>query len=375
MPSFRLFGRVPTSGEGTAGVRLAPLLLFVVVGPVMAALAPPPDREAAYRFNNLGVALLEQFRFADAAEQFGRALAADPGLRIARVNRAIALFYVPDIPAARKEAEEAAALLPEAPQPHYLLALLARMDNRGDDAIASLEKVLAADPKDFGANLVLGQVHLQERRFEEAVARFRIAAAIEPYNVSAAYNLGVALTRGGRREEGASQMARFQELRESGYKTSFGQTYLEQGRYAEAVASTGAEAELVDPRTPAVALAERPALLPAASSPAGAAGAALLGRAVEPAGVPGALRAGGRAALALADLDGDGALDVVEARGGVLRVLRNDEGRLTDVTAASGLAGVEARAAVAGDYDNDGRLDLLVLKPGALALFRNEGGG
>jgi len=30
----------------------------------------PSGREDAYRFNNLGVALMEQFRFADAAEQF-----------------------------------------------------------------------------------------------------------------------------------------------------------------------------------------------------------------------------------------------------------------------------------------------------------------
>src|SRR5260221_10536267 len=36
-----------------------------------------------------------------------------------------------------------------------------------------------------------------------------------------------------------------------------------------------------------------------------------------------------------------------------LRVLRNAKGRLTDATAASGLAGLEARAVVAGDYDKN----------------------
>src|SRR6185295_18846674 len=110
--------------------------------------------------------------------------------------------------------------------------------------------------------------YLQQRRFEEAVAVFRIAAAAEPYNVSAAYNLGVALTRGGQREEGAAQMAHFQELRESAYKTSFGQTYMEQGRYAETVSSTGAEADLVDPKTPPVTFTEQTGLAPAGAAPA-----------------------------------------------------------------------------------------------------------
>src|SRR6266581_1733412 len=310
---------------GSSGA-LALLLLLPLSAPV------PVDREAAYRFNNLGVALMEQFRFADAAEQFKKALAADPKLPMAKVNLALALFYVPDVAAAKKEAEEAAALAPEAPQPHYLLALIARMENRGEDAIASLKHELAADPRDLGANLVLGQVYLQQRKFDEAVATFRIAAAAEPYNVSAAYNLGVALTRGGQREAGAAQMARFQELRDSGYKTTFGQTYLEQGRYAEAIASTGAEADVVDPKTPAVSFTEPAGLLPAAATTGakppdalGAMGPALLGRALKPSEVPAALRTGGRAAVTLVDLDGDGALDAIEVRGGFLRVLRNDK--------------------------------------------------
>ena len=46
-------------------------------------------REAAWRENNLGVALLEQFRFTDAAEAFRRALGKDPSLLPARINLGI----------------------------------------------------------------------------------------------------------------------------------------------------------------------------------------------------------------------------------------------------------------------------------------------
>jgi hypothetical protein len=40
-------------------------------------------REAAYRANNIGVALLEQYKPKDAAESFQRALTIDLGLRLA----------------------------------------------------------------------------------------------------------------------------------------------------------------------------------------------------------------------------------------------------------------------------------------------------
>ncbi len=347
----------PRSGPPVRGPREAP------------PHRPSPEiasREAAWRENNLGVALLEQFRFADAAEAFKRALQKSPTLLPAKINLAIAYLYVPEIPAARKAAEQALAAAPDAPQPNYVLALIARTEGRAEEALPYLQKVLAQDPKDLGANVTLGQVYLQMREYEKAAQAFRIATEAEPYNVSAAYNIGVALTRAGHREEGQAAMQRFQKLRDSAYKSSLGSNYLEQGKYAEALASTGAEA--VDPRTPPVRFVEKQ--VAAGSAPAAA--SPTLGGTLAPAEVAKALP---RAALVLADLDGDGALDVVEAGLPSLRVLRNEQGRFEDATARSGLAGVAAIAAVAGDYDNDGRPDLLVLKPGALALYHNEGEG
>jgi Tfp pilus assembly protein PilF len=310
-----------------------------------AAPADPAAREAAWRENNLGVALLEQFRFADAVEAFKRALAKDPSLLPARVNLAIAHLYVPDLPAAKQAAEEALKAAPDAPQPNYLLALIARSEGRAEDALPYVRKVLEKDPRDLGANVTLGQVYLQMRQYDEAAAAFRTAIAAEPYNVSAAYNLGVALTRAGKREEGQEAMARFQKLRDSAYKSALGSNYMEQGRYAEALPSTGAEPEAVDPKTPAVKL------------------------------VGDVEAVGGAATVVLADLDGDGALDAVLAGPGGLRVLRNEGGRFADVTAKAGLSGVAATLAVAGDYDNDGLPDLLACGPSGVSLLHNAGGG
>jgi lipoprotein NlpI len=51
------------------------------------------DRERAYRANNVGVALLEQFDYEAAARSFREALKLHSSLDLARLNLAIALFY------------------------------------------------------------------------------------------------------------------------------------------------------------------------------------------------------------------------------------------------------------------------------------------
>ncbi|HEX8282456.1 MAG TPA: FG-GAP-like repeat-containing protein [Pyrinomonadaceae bacterium] len=338
--------------------------------PAASSVSADARREEAYRANNLGVALLEQFKYKEGAEAFRRALSIEPGLALAHVNLAVALYNVPEPEEAEREARAAADASPEAPQPHYLLGLIAKSQNRPEEAAAAFKRVLAFDPYDVGANVSLGQVYAQQRRYEEAVALFRAALAAEPYNGTALYNLGTALLRVGAREEGQRRIAEFQELRQRGSGTTIGQNYMEQGRYAEAVASTGAEANLVDARTPPVVFtdATRAAFASSASARAWPARSA---RDVK--------REPESGAVLLFDYDADGWLDLLEVAGGAQRLYHNEGGRFVDATARSGALAATASGAgtgaVAGDFDNDGRADIFVLREGASALYRNEGGG
>jgi tetratricopeptide (TPR) repeat protein len=340
----------------------AAISIFILNAHLQNQQSKATAREDAYRANNIGVALLEQFKHKEAADAFRRALQLDPSLVLARINLGIALFNMPDLPAAQKELQAAIAAAPAAPQPHYVLGLAAKTQNRPVEAIAAFQKVLQIDPNDVGANVNLGQLYAQQRKYTEAIAVLRTAIAAEPYNATGLYNLGTSLLRSGQREEGTKVIAQFQELRNRGTGTTLGANYLEQGRYAEAIASTGAESELVDKNTPEVIFKDVTAEVITLPGPTGPT--------VEdqPSG-----------GILLFDYDLDGDLDLLEVTGFGQQLLRNDKGKFTDVTKQAGALAkpgpARSAAAIAGDYDNDTKPDLFILRPGTSSLYHNDGNG
>ena len=344
------------------------LVALLAVFPVLAATlaAPPtpaPSLEAAYRANNVGVGLLEQFRHEEAAAAFRKALALAPGLALARANLAIALLNEPKLDEARDEAKAAAAALPGVAQPQYVLGLAARGLGLTAEAMAAFQAVLAVDPQDVGSRVNLGQLLLQERRYPEAIELLRAAVAAEPFNATATYNLGLALVRSGSTEEGQRAMDRFRALKESGYATLLATAYPEQGRYAEALASTGAEADLVDAATPPARFVDATGRWLAPASPG------LPMTAGPPAGDPSL-----QGRVTLSDVDGDGDLDLVSVGPEGTRLFLNEGGRFVESTAARGLdRSFAAFGAVVADVDNDTRPDLLLLGAAGPRLWHNDG--
>jgi tetratricopeptide (TPR) repeat protein len=314
--------------------------------------------ENAYRASNRGVARLEQFDYDAAVVAFREALGIDPSLAAARANLAIALYYAGQIDAAQQEARTAESALPKAPQPPYMLGLIAKGQNNSEEAIAAFKRALQIDPEDVGSRVNLGQVYLQERNVKEALPMFREALAHEPYNVTAAYGLATTLLRNGEPDAGREAMQQFQMLRDSAYGVTYAPGYLQQGRNAEAIVSTGAEPELVDEATPRVTFADAtpPAIAPRPPDQVSAAGER----------------------LTLFDMDGDGDQDLLVVDAAALHLYRNDGGRFTDVTAATKLdARLSGRgvAAVAGDYDNDGKPDLFLLRDEGPRLLHQRADG
>jgi len=344
---------------------------------------PKPSREDAYRANNIGVALLEQFKYKEAAEEFRQALKAEPTLTLARINLGIALYNLPDLGGALRELNAAVDTLPASPQVHYMLGLIAKSQNRTVEGIAEFQRALQIDPRDPGANINLGQLLMQQRKYPEAIAAFRAALASEVYNVTATYNLATALIRSGDRSEGQVMMQRFQSLRTKAYATTIGQGYLEQGRYSEAIASTGAEPGLVDTATPDVTftdatstvLAKERTAEPREFNRSPFDQTYKVGDINEPVKqqIVGALVGG----EVLFDFDSDGDMDLLDVGSRGLTLYRNDGGKLIDVTSQSGIPQslTNVITAVAGDYDNDGKPDLLLINYGRLVIYHNDGNG
>ena len=333
---------------------LAVLAGVVTLGVVLVAQTPGPAprdvRERAWQANNLGVAYLEQFNYEAAAGQFQAALTVDPTLVAARVNLALAHLYTPDLAAATAAATAAAGSPAAPPHAHFVLGLIARSENREADALAAFRRVLQADPDDVASLVNVGQLLLQQRAYTEAVQMFAAAVRLEPYNVSALYNLAVAQTRAGQRDEGAATMQRFQALRETGYGTTYSNTYLEQGRYAEAILPTGAEADLAPVQAPELRyrLSNATAASAARDTPV--------------------------LALNAADVDRDGHSDLV--------LITDTAVRLSSASGAAALrdegvtrswplpAGLAPRGVAIADVDNDGRPDLLIHGRGGVALWK-----
>jgi Flp pilus assembly protein TadD len=344
---------------------LAALACCAALGAALPQAAPAPPgggaAEDAYRANNVGVALLEQFRYEEAVASFQKALALGPSLAVVRANLAIALFNAQRVEEARKEALLAARLLPALAQTHYTLGLAARSAGATEEARAAFRRVAEIDPKDVGARVNLGQILMQERRYPEAAAEFKTALDAEPFSSTAAYNLGLSLARAGRAQESQAAMERFQKLREGGYGTTIGQSYPDQGRYAEAIVSTGAEPELILRSTPPSSFVDVTAVRfdrPIASG--------------EQAGRAGSAAGSG---VLLADLDGDGPLDLLVTGPEGQRLFLNRSGRFVLSNVDWGLAAhVPGTGAVAADYDNDERTDLLVLRAAGVTLLHNDGG-
>jgi tetratricopeptide (TPR) repeat protein len=304
-------------------------------------------REDAYRHNNLGVAHLERYDFRAAADAFRQALTIDPNLTIARLNLAIARLYDGDHDGASIDANAVVAALPRSPHGHYVAGLIARAANRTADAAAAFQRTLDIDPEDVGTRIQLAQIHTAERRYAEATSLFDAALAREPFNATAAYGLATALVRAGQRAAGEAAMARFQALRDNPSAVTYSNNYLEQGRYSEALASTGLEVELVDPAAPAARFIDATAAMFGESDPHGR--------------------------VALLDADRDGDLDGVLASASGLALLINDEGRFARRRSIASMG--DGVGAVGGDYDNDGRPDIFVVGRAGNRLFRQQPDG
>jgi len=358
----------------------APLFFL---GALLLSSAQRAPVDEARRHANRGVALLEQFRFTEAAAAFEEVVRAAPDSAAGYINLGISYFNERDFEKSRAALERAKTLAPESPYVHYNLGLIDKLQGATEAALVAFEKVASLDPTDSMTLYYLGTLYANLGRLEEAEATLRRTIALSPNNESAHFSLGNVLIRQGRREEGQKELLVFRELKESfpAEAASAGLQYTELGPYAEAVEES---AEPLQPGAREVpregalrfvesseafgvslpALAAPPAL--PAAVPRSEYGIAFLRERVLP-------RLG--TGLAFRDLDADGDPDLLFLREGAPAFFRNQGGKLEDVS-GSGLPETgHFIGVVVGDVDNDKDGDVYLSGSDGNALYLNDGAG
>ena len=362
-------------GEAPAVQAPEPTSTTTAAAPQPAPRSGGPLSEAAISAYNRGLAHLERCQYAEAERALASAHAHAPDSAPVLTALTLARYYQGgDLQEETRAMERIAAASPERAAPRYVLGHLLLKRRLYDDALRAFEatRERLSRPDSFVAYSA-GTTAREAGDHARAAARFAEAAQIEPTFRSAWYALAQVLLDLNREGEGDAALRRFESLQGTLWIERFEFRYRGMGPLMLAPALPRRHAT-ADAR--ARAPVYRPAACPA--DPAGA----------QP-GEPHPARQGvcfPGAGAAVFDADGDGDLDLYEARcqpevapaqrpllGRLL--IQTAEGAFEDHTDAAGLRAYGlGMAAVAGDVDGDGDPDLVVSHTAGLSLFENDGG-
>jgi tetratricopeptide (TPR) repeat protein len=132
-----------------------------------------------------------------------------PGIHF-RVGRL--LLSEPNPPAdaaeqAKKEFEQELEIDPSNAGAEYVLGEIAREAQQWDDAVKHFTRAAKLDSSFGDAYLGWGVALVSTKKFSEAVPPLEVAVKLEPQNPAAHYNLAIAYTRTGRKQEGDREFA------------------------------------------------------------------------------------------------------------------------------------------------------------------------
>jgi tetratricopeptide (TPR) repeat protein len=167
--------RAHLAQQGSVGVR--------VLDPLVDGLQDLIKGERVYLIR--GRLAFEAQRYAEAAAEFRKAIAANPDSVTARVNLGAALNQIGDLKGAAEQFEEALRIEPKRANAHYNLGVLLASQNKHEEAINHLQSSLSVDPNDPSARFLLAKELIKSERLEEALVEFSRVVQADPNNEGA----------------------------------------------------------------------------------------------------------------------------------------------------------------------------------------------
>ena len=172
------------------------------------AEAPLPSDNADWmRWNNLGIAYLDQQQYDDSLHAFEQVVRLRPDYKDGYINTGVTFIEWEKYAEARAPLEKALALKPDDARALYYLALVERRQRHSEAEIADLQEVIAQYPSSRDARRELGISYYQQHRAAEAMEQFKALQQIDPDDVAAHYNLAILYRRMGDKQQAAKEAA------------------------------------------------------------------------------------------------------------------------------------------------------------------------
>jgi hypothetical protein len=171
--------------------------------------ADPADNLDWMRWNNLGIALLDQTQYAEAVAAFNEVVKLRPDYADAYTNVGLTEIVWEKYDSARMAIKRALALDPGNARALYYDGLLQRRAGNTKQEIADFRKVVEMFPESRDARRELGITYYQQNDNPAALEQFEALQKIDPDDLTAHYNLSILYRRMGKKEEAAEQQAMF----------------------------------------------------------------------------------------------------------------------------------------------------------------------
>jgi tetratricopeptide (TPR) repeat protein len=209
-------------------VQLASRSRILNVGDNPTSAPEPSDNPDWMRWNNLGIAYLDQQQYGEAIHAFGEVVKMRPDYVDGYTNIGLTEISWEKFGSARTAIDTALRLGPDNARATFYQALIERRDGHYDAEIADLKKVVEKFPESRDARRELGVSYYQQDRPHEAMEQFEALQAIDPDDLAAHYNLSLLYRRMGMKDKAKEQLAFFTLKKVDPGAPTYSQDYLRQ---------------------------------------------------------------------------------------------------------------------------------------------------
>jgi tetratricopeptide (TPR) repeat protein/nitrate/TMAO reductase-like tetraheme cytochrome c subunit len=172
--------------------------------------APDPiDNPDWMRWNNLGIALLDQFQYAESVAAFTEVIKLRHDYVDGYTNVGLTEIVWEKYESARTAIRKALTIDPHNARALYYDGLLQRRAGNTKQEIADFSRVVEMFPQSRDARRELGITYYQQKEEHAALEQFEALQKINPDDLAAHYNLSILYRRMGQPEEAAEQQAMF----------------------------------------------------------------------------------------------------------------------------------------------------------------------